>query len=180
MVHNSNQISDKDLSDRNFDRGLRSLADRLGQTMARDALVQKTTDDLRDRLQVDRVVVYYFYRQWKGQVTFESLGIKELSIYGSTGADDCFNQEYATMYEEGRFRAIADIEKEAIAPCHRDFLRSIQVRANLVVPILNNRRLWGLLAAHHCQNARSWSPSDIEMMQTAAASLANAPSIRDN
>lgn len=173
----SNQIS---VSVRSSDRGLRSLADRLCQTMARDALVQKTTFDLRNRLQVDRVVVYYFYRQWKGQVTFESLGMKELSIYGSTGADDCFNQEYAAMYEEGRCRAIADIEKEAIDPCHRDFLRSIQVRANLVVPILNDRRLWGLLAAHHCQNARSWSPSDIELMQTAAASLASSPSIRDS
>ena len=180
MSSNSNQISDKVVSVRSSDRGLRSLADRLGQTMARDALVQKTTDELRDMLQVDRVVVYYFYRQWKGQVTFGSLGIKELSIYGETGGDDCFNQEYATMYEEGRFRAIADIEAEAIAECHRDFLRGIQVRANLVVPILNHRRLWGLLAAHHCQNARSWSPSDIELMQTAAASLASSPSIRDS
>ena len=180
MSSNSNQISDKHLSDPPFDRGLRSLADRLGQTMARDALVQKTSDDLRNRLQVDRVVVYYFYRQWKGQVTFESLGMKELSIYGSTGGDDCFNAEYAAMYEEGRLRAIADIEAEAIAECHRDFLRGIQVRANLVVPILNGRRLWGLLAAHHCQNARSWSPSDIEMMQTAAASLASSPSIRNS
>jgi len=180
MVHNSNQISDQDLRDPSFDRGLRSLADRLGQTMARDALVQKATDDLRDRLQVDRVVVYYFYRQWKGQVTFESLGIKELSIYGSTGGDDCFNAEYAAMYEQGRVRAIADIETEAIAECHRNFLRGLHVRANLVVPILNDRRLWGLLAAHHCQNSRSWSPSDIELMQTAAGSLANAPSIRDS
>ncbi|WP_442948706.1 GAF domain-containing protein [Nostoc sp.] len=51
----------------------------------------------------------------------------------------------------GRVKAIADIELKSIEPCHQDFLCNLQVRANLVVPILILRELWGLLAAHHCQ-----------------------------
>jgi GAF domain-containing protein len=56
----------------------------------------------------------------------------------------------------------------------------MQVRANLVVPVLNNTRLWGLLVAHYCQDIRSWTSSNIEEMQKAAKILATAASIQDS
>lgn len=159
---------------------MKSILQRLGQTMQRDQLVQSTTDDLRSFLQVDRVVIYYFYNQWEGQVTFESLSDQKYSIYGSTGPDQCFNDEYAALYLAGRVRAIADIETEPIEACHRDFLRYLDVRANLVVPILTTQGLWGLLTAHHCQSVKDWSDEDIKRMQKGALALASAPSIKDN
>jgi GAF domain-containing protein len=162
------------------DPGLQQIVSHLSTTLARDMLVQKTTNYLRDCLLVDRVVLYYFYREWQGQVTFESLSSSKFSIFGSTGPDECFNQEYAAMYQAGRVRAIADIEIEPIQQCHRDFLRNLGVRANLVVPVLNHRGLWGLLVAHHCQDTRFWSQSDIETMQKAAETLATASSIRES
>jgi GAF domain-containing protein len=161
------------------DRGLSRIAKRLAQSLERDALVQKTTDELRQMLQADRVVLYYFYQRWRGQVTFESLSTEHLSILGSTGADDCFNDEYAALYLEGRVRAIADIETEPIQACHRDFLRSLSVRANLVVPVLTNKGLWGLLIAHQCQVPHNWSTEEIKRMQQSATRLATAPAIRD-
>lgn len=148
--------------------------------MARDGLVQQTTHALRVALQVDRVALYYFYGRWKGQVTFESLSSEEFSIFGSTGPDDCFNDEYAALYLSGRARAIEDVETEPIAACHRDFLRTLQVRANLVVPVLIPQGLWGLLVAHHCQSPYPWTESDITAMQQGALALANAPSILGN
>ena len=162
------------------DPALQKITERLTNTLQRDTLVQKTTDYLRNLLQVDRVVLYYFYRQWKGQVTFESLSSRKFSILGSTGADECFNGEYAALYEAGRVRAIADIEVESIEECHRNFLRDMQVRANLVVPILNHRGLWGLLVAHHCQSPRVWSSSDIEALQTAASNLGKTRAIQES
>lgn len=163
------------------DPGLQKVFDRLSATLARDTLVQKTTDYLRGTLQVDRVVLYYFYQEWAGRVTFESLSNLQFSIIGSTGPDQCFNGEYAALYQAGRVRAIANIETEPIETCHRDFLKNMGVRANLVVPVLTNtnQKLWGLLVAHHCQNTRTWSPSDIETMQKAASTLATSPSIQD-
>jgi GAF domain-containing protein len=160
------------------DPGLERVAERLSWKFERDALVQQTTHQLRQTLDVDRVVLYYFYRQWKGQVTFESLSADHYSIFGSTGADDCFNGDYAAMYLEGRVRAIADIESESIHECHRDFLRSIQVRANLVVPVVVKERLWGLLVAHHCQFPHHWSLANVNAMLDAAERLAIAPSIQ--
>ena len=162
------------------DASLQRITSRLYKTLRKDVIVQSTTDNLRQKLQVDRVVLYYFYRQWEGQVTFESLKDNSLSIIGETGPDQCFNGDYAAMYLAGRVRAVPDIETEPIHECHRDYLRKLNVRANLVVPILNSQGLWGLLIAHHCTGQREWLPADIELMKEGAKTLANAGAIRDN
>jgi GAF domain-containing protein len=162
------------------DSSLQTIFDRLSRDLARDTLIQTTTDKLRTELHADRVVLYYFYYKWSGRVTFESLGDEKFSILGSSGPDQCFNAEYAKLYEDGRVRAIPDIESELIEPCHRDFLRDLQVKANLVVPILTAKGLWGLLVAHHCQSIYHWQPSEIAAMQTAAHNLATSPSIKDS
>ena len=159
------------------DLGLKQILSRLSQNLIRDNVVQEVTNSLRNYLAVDRVVLYYFYQQWEGQVTFEALSDRKYSVFGSKGPDECFNGEYAALYQTGRISAIEDIEAAAIAECHRDFLRQLQVRANLVVPVLPPQGLWGLLIAHHCQNPRSWSQSDIEKMQQGAKRLAEADSI---
>lgn len=160
------------------DPDLQRITTRLFENLRRDILVQTTVNNLRDILHVDRVVLYYFYQQWEGRVTFEALNSDKFSILGSTGPDECFNGEYAALYLAGRVRAIPDIETESISPCHRDFLRNLQVRANLAVPIVSEKRLWGLLIAHHCQDAHYWSELDIGAMQAAAQSIAISPAIQ--
>lgn len=159
------------------DIGVKQILTRLSQNLNRDHVVQQVTKSLRNYLAVDRVVLYYFYQQWEGQVTFEALSSSQYSIFGSKGPDECFNAEYAALYQAGRISVIEDIETAEIAQCHRDFLHKLQVRANLVVPVLSPQGLWGLLIAHHCQQPRSWSQSDIEKMQQGAAKLAQADSI---
>ena len=147
---------------------------RLKGNEQRDDLTQIVLDRLQQTLQVDRVVIYYFYRQWQGQVTFESLSHPSLSIYGSTGADECFTDEYAQLYLQGRTFAIADIPASSLHSCHKDFLQSIQVYANLVVPILINHQLWGLLIAHDCHRPREWKDYYIKTMINASDILSSS------
>jgi light-regulated signal transduction histidine kinase (bacteriophytochrome) len=79
---------------RHREEGLQRLLDGLVKTMQRDELVRQTTNQLKESLQVDRVVLYYFYGQWQGQVTFESLSSQEFSIrvcrsvFGRTSKSD--------------------------------------------------------------------------------------------
>jgi GAF domain-containing protein len=159
---------------------LQNIVNRLTDRLKRDVLIETSLYDIREILQTDRAVLYHFYKQWQGRVTYEMLSSSELSILGSTGPDECFNGDYAALYEAGRVRAITDIEVEPINPCHRDFLRSLKVRANLVVPILTNKGLWGLLIAHQCSGPRTWLGSDIEFMQQQAQNMAMSPTIQDS
>lgn len=162
------------------DLGLEGVFNRLSQNLSRDNLIQETTDHLRSILNCDRVVLYYFYRKWEGQVTFESLSSSKYSIFGSKGPDECFNQEYAQLYENNRIRAIDNIETADIADCHREFLRDLQVKANLVVPILTERGLWGLLVAHDCQHFHPWSAQEIAEMVQNSRKIAQAEPINQN
>lgn len=159
----------------NSDPRFKQLVERLQQAEDRDRLIQETLDGLRKNLKSDRIVLYYFYEEWRGQVTFESLRYIDYSIYGSTGADDCFNEQYARLYLEGRISAISDIDKADIHPCHRDFLKSIKVKANLAVPVIKKQQLWGLLIAHHCQTPHFWVDSEILTMKQAATLLSKSP-----
>lgn len=161
-----------------FDRSLNRIKERLNRTLARNQLLQKVTDQAQQRLQVSRVVIYYFYREWKGQVIVESLSHSYFSILGSTGADDCFNDDYAGRYLAGRTLAVDDIDQSHFESCHLAFLRSINVKADLVVPIVIDGRLWGLLAAHH-HRVRSWSAADLAFLQQQAQVLAVDPVLLD-
>nr|WP_254923578.1 GAF domain-containing protein [Pseudanabaena sp. SR411] len=158
-------------------RDLSSVLSRITNKLQQDQVVSDTLQKLREQLDVDRVVLYYFYTQWKGQVTFESISDHKYSIIGSTGADDCFNLEYAALYLAGRIRAIDDIEQAPISDCHRDFLRSLQVRSNLVAPVLIHEKLWGLLVAHQCQDRKVWQTADIKSIHQYSSHLAAASSI---
>jgi len=158
-------------------RGLSEVLSRITNKLQQDSIVNVALHKLRDTLNVDRVVLYYFYTQWKGQVTFEAISDRKYSIIGSTGADDCFNLEYAELYLAGRVKAIDDIEKAAINECHREFLRGMNVRSNLVAPVLTGGKLWGLLVAHHCQDLKIWQNADIESIIQYSHNLATAPSI---
>jgi GAF domain-containing protein len=158
-------------------RDLSSVLSRITNKLQQDLVVSDTLHDLRDVLNVDRVALYYFYTQWKGQVTFEAIIDPKYSIIGSTGADECFNLEYAALYLGGRIYFTDDIEKAPINECHRDFLRSLQVRSNLVSPVLTQGKLWGLLVAHQCRDLKMWQPADIEAIRKHSIDLATAPSI---
>lgn len=162
----------------------RRILDGLQKNLQHDQRVESILSDLRATLEINRVVIYYFYREWEGQVTFESLSEQKYSIAGTTGPDQCFNEEYAQLYLEGRVRAIDDINTEPIAPCHRDFLRYLDVRANVVVPIVPaqgaEKRLWGLLIGHHCESARAWTKAEVQRMQEDATALTNAAAIQSN
>lgn len=86
--------------------GLNYVMQRLTRNLERDRLVQDTLIAVRQQLAVDRLVLYYFFEQWQGQVTSEALAAPNLSILGSTGGDNCFNKEYAELYLAGRTRKI--------------------------------------------------------------------------
>ncbi|MGB2926909.1 MAG: GAF domain-containing protein [Limnothrix sp.] len=159
-----------------FNRSLNRVNERLHKTLARNRLLQRVTNDLRYELQVNRVAVYYFYRQWKGQVIVESLSHNDFSILGSTGADDCFNDDYAERYLEGRVLRVENVELADFDECHVKFLQSIDVQANLVAPVIVRGALWGLLVAHHNQ-PRQWSDRDVETVLEQSKLLAQAPTL---
>jgi PAS domain S-box-containing protein len=155
------------------------ISAQIRESLQLETILQTTVQAIRRQLKTDRVVVYRFQENWHGYVVVEDVQPPWTSTLGTLGTDNCFPNGYAEYYESGRVRAIDDVNTAELDDCHRDFLTGLQVRANLIVPILIQNRLWGLLIAQECQGPRRWSGSEIELLLSLAGQVGVAISQSD-
>jgi diguanylate cyclase (GGDEF)-like protein len=147
---------------------LAKTAQRIRQSLDLDEILNTTVREVRQLLQADRTVIFRFKPDWSGVVSVESVITPELSILNTNIYDPCFYKTYIKQYKQGRIRAIEDIDKAHLSQCYLDLLTQFQVRANLVVPILQGKHLWGLLIAHQCTQPRQWKTHETELLEQLA------------
>ncbi|MEG4044406.1 PAS domain S-box protein [Microcoleus sp. Pol17_C1] len=140
----------------------------LSASLKLEDILNTTVTDLRNILQCDRVIILQFAPDWSGNVVVESVGSEWTAILSTQIHDPCLGESYIEPFKQGLFTSKSDIYTAGIDTCHREFLATFQVRANLVVPILEGEELWGLLIAHQCAEPREWQPSEIELMRQLA------------
>lgn len=170
---------------------LRLIGNQIRSTLDLNTILQTAVREVRQLLQCDRVIIYQFQDNWQGKVVVEDMSVPWPSILGDMGADKCFKGDYADFYQQGRVRAINDVFNAGLEPCHVDFLDSLQVKANLIVPIVTSRteenphsavnqnhqfpgKLWGLLIAHECGDTRNWEQQETELLSQIADQMAIA------
>ncbi|MEY4518679.1 MAG: hypothetical protein RLZZ499_1278, partial [Cyanobacteriota bacterium] len=71
----------------------------------------------------------------------------------------------------GRVRAIDNIYEAGMTQCYLEQLETLEVKANLVTPILNEGKLFGLLVAHQCSEARNWQDYEIRWVTQIATQV---------
>ena len=133
-----------------------------------DSIMNQTVEEVRLFLKTDRVLVYRFEPDWSGLMVAESVIKPWERVFGSKIEDPCFTKRHIDQYRQGRIQAVHDIENSGLTPCHVDLLASFDVKANLVVPIITEEKLWGLLIAQHCQSPRQWHSSEVELLKQLA------------
>ncbi|MBW4580152.1 MAG: response regulator [Tildeniella nuda ZEHNDER 1965/U140] len=149
---------------------LNAITLRIRQSLNLDEILNTTVTEVQQFLQTDRVVIYRFAPDWDGTVVVESVAPGWTSTLGITIQDTCFKDGGWQQYNAGRTRAIDDIQQSSLADCHKKLLTQFQVRANLVVPILQAQgaigqpQLWGLLIAHQCAHPRHWHTDEITLL----------------
>lgn len=153
---------------------LATIALRIRQSLDLDEILNTTVAEVRQFLQTDRVLLYRFEPDWSGVVTVESVDARWPCVLGTKIEDSCFQETYVEPYKYGRIKAIDDIYTRELAQCHIDLLAQFKVRANLVVPVLQGKKLWGLLIAHHCCTPRQWEQSEIDLLEQLATQVAIA------
>jgi diguanylate cyclase (GGDEF)-like protein len=156
------------------ERLVTEIAQRIRQSLDLDEILNTTVEEVRQFLQTDRVIIYRFKPDWSGVVAMESVADGWTPILRTVIDEPCFRDSYVPQYRQGRVRAIEDIYTAGLGQCHVDLLAQFQVRANLVVPILQGEKLWGLLIAHHCSGPRHWRQFEIELLNQLATQAASA------
>jgi hypothetical protein len=140
---------------------LEAIAGRIHQSVELETILHQTTIELRQFLNCDRVLIYRFETDSSGVIIAESTVTDPL--LGKNITHPCLGGKHREHYGRGCIQVVEDIYTADLHPCHIDFLASLQVRANLVVPIFKEQDMWGLLIAQHCRQSRQWQQTETNL-----------------
>jgi diguanylate cyclase (GGDEF)-like protein/PAS domain S-box-containing protein len=134
------------------------IASRIRSSLELNQVLQATVTEVRQLLDVDRVIVLQFEAINTKLVATEARNECYPSLLAQAYKEPCFQAQGIEHYRQGRVRAFEDILAEAVQlhPCLVETLKSHDVRALLLVPILQHDQVWGMLVAHHCRCPRPW------------------------
>ncbi|HEY9728053.1 MAG TPA: GAF domain-containing protein [Chroococcales cyanobacterium] len=147
---------------------------RIHESLNLREILNTTVDEVRQFLECDRVIIFRLHQDGSGVVVVESVDSPWMPISGTVINDRYFAEAYIQLYQQGRVQAVEDIYAAGLTPCHIDLLAQFQVRANLVVPIVYEEKLWGLLVAQQCSETRQWQPLEIDLLKSLATQTAIA------
>jgi len=148
---------------------LEAIAGRIHQSVELETILHQTTIELRQFLNCDRVLIYRFEADGSGVIIAESTVTDPL--LGKNITDPCFSGKHQEHYGRGCIQVVEDIYAAGLHPCHIDFLASLQVRANLAVPIFKEQDMWGLLIAQHCHQSRQWQQTETDLLKQLATQI---------
>ena len=147
------------------------ITQEIHQSLALEEILQTTVDGVRQFLQTDRVVIFRLESEGWGKVVTESIAAEWTPLLSTSLHDSCLDENYFESFRQGLVTVKSDIDDGSIEPCHAELLRKLQVRANLVVPILQDKQLWGMLIAHQCSSPRQWESLEIDLLKELATQV---------
>jgi GAF domain-containing protein len=129
-------------------------------------VLQIATAQVREVLGCDRAIVYVPVEQDAGIIVAESKLPALASIQDRKLELPYFEHRYIEEYQQGRVRAIDNIHEAGLSPQAIENLAIIAVKANVIVPIINNKQeLVALLVAQQCFNYRQWQDVEVEWLR---------------
>ncbi len=141
---------------------------RIRQSLNINEILTTTVNEVRQFLKADRVVFYQFNGEWEGKVIAESVESPWLPSMGIDVQDLCFREGLWQKYREGSKVINDDIANSNMPDCYKKLMSQFQVKANLVVPILESEQLWGLLIVHQCSHTRHWRNFEVGFLKELA------------
>ena len=145
--------------------------ERISNESGRENILNRTVKEARHLIKCDRAVVYSLNENEYGVVVAESVGDSWTTALGKMIDDPCIATNYINEYKDGRVRVINDINGGNVSPCYREQLEELEVKANLVVPIVSEGELFGLLIAHQCSTPRNWQEHEINWLTEIASKV---------
>ncbi|GAB4475791.1 MAG: hypothetical protein OHK0037_37180 [Elainellaceae cyanobacterium] len=177
---------------------MHQITNRIRQSLELPEILSTAAREIQRFLKVDRVKIYRFAPDGSGEVIAEAIHNKQLPslLHLHFPASD-LPQSSRDLFVRARQRVITDVSAQRqmthrldhpdtgeslinqdirhapADPCHVQYLTTMGVQASLIVPVLHQRQLWGLLAAHHSK-PRHFSERELQVVQLSVDQLSIA------
>ncbi|MEA5471747.1 diguanylate cyclase [Spirulina sp. 06S082] len=173
------------------ERLLRTIAQRIRQSLDVAEILQQTVREIQQFLQTDRVAICRQESDRTYRVVVESVSTPWPSLEGVTIADGWLLNIAAEWESKSKSlpHAIADATTKNIENIENNissslgnFLQQWQVRSQCIVPIFKNHLpqdsssygLWGAIVVHQCEAVREWQEGELEVLSSLATQVAIA------
>jgi signal transduction histidine kinase len=174
---------------------------RMRQSLDLTTIFNDTTEELRQAIQSNRVLIYRFNPDWSGEVVSESVApgwnvitqsppnpsLPEATVNQTDcvirqfdGTEFLIRDTYLQETAGGNYRdqtsycCVSDIYSAGFTDCYLRLLERLQAKAYLIVPIFRGTQLWGLLATYQNTGVRQWREAEIRMVTQISRHLAIA------
>jgi methyl-accepting chemotaxis protein PixJ len=171
LLVNSDRLENQSETERQLTQYFTNAVRYIRDSLIQEDILDVATEEVRRILNCDRVVVYSLDRQSSGVIIAESVAPGWTRAKGITIKDPCFEARYIEKYRDGRVRALDNIREAGLTSCYIEQLEVLQVKANLVTPVINEGKLFGLLVAHQCSAPRSWQQHEIRWITQIATQV---------
>ncbi len=186
------------------ERFIVDITRKIHRSLNLDEILQILVTEVRQFLQTDRVFIVRAQPDQTGTMIAESVGAEWRSLLSDADAaeDGKADRAYLLQFwmqqgmQQGQFASPLDaiglgehyVESYGQAwnttaftpngercdsfPVH--LLDQLQVKANLMVPILYEDQFWGLLIVQHCAADRLWQPTEVDLLQQLTSQMSIA------
>ena len=148
---------------------------KIRQSLNIEEILQTTAIEVKRILQADRILILKLNEDGSADVSGEAINENGYSFKGQRISKPIFYDDYIAQYRLGNFIQIDNINTDQnITEAHADFLRQLNIKAHITMPILQSQDIWGLIVADQCDRPRQWTDFEIELIQQLANQVAIA------
>ena len=149
---------------------------KIRQSLRIEEILQTTVTEIQKILQVDRALISQILPDRTSIFLKEAVNIQVESIIEKISNKPCpsLSNDDFDHYCNGKFSKIDNIDTAEISALHAEYLCQFNIKADVVIPILQSEKLWGLLIVNQCDRPRKWTDFEIELLQQLANQVAIA------
>jgi len=146
------------------------ITSRVRESLNSDQILNAAVNHTREAIPVERVFISRCEPTGNDTIVAASIDSSWQSI-GSHINNFYFAPEYMEQYSQGKIIVNNDIHTAGLNNYQIAQLEQLDIKANIIIPILVNKQLYGLLVAHQCSSPRQWQEIEINLFQQVATQV---------
>lgn len=136
-----------------------------------EQVLDTTAVEIHQLLQADRVLFCRIDADGNGIVITESVSQGWVSLMGQTLLQSCLSGDHCLR---NRVTSVADVACAEASDCCVELFTQFQVKAYLMLPILQSNQIWGLMMVQQCSASRLWQQTEIDLLEQLSNQVAIA------
>jgi methyl-accepting chemotaxis protein len=150
---------------------LAEFTSRIRQSFNSQDIFSVSVEEIRNTLETDRVLIYRFHSNGKtGEITAQAIAPGCTPVQNEK-INKLFQEENFQGYKTGSLWVAHDVYDNTLTPTHAKLLESLQIKANIVAPIVSGNQHVGFLCVQQCSGTRNWQQFEFYLLKQLATQI---------